>query len=79
MGAPPGPCGKDVTWPDQVVPRGRKASSTRNQKRQNLKVPYSVVHHNAYESNRYEWNVGQFVGMIHSAKSLLLAQAVVLL
>ena len=24
-----GPGGEDITWPDQVAPRGRKASSTR--------------------------------------------------
>ena len=29
-GPPLGPGGEDITWPDQVAPRGRKASSTRN-------------------------------------------------
>ena len=29
-----GPCGEDITWPDQVAPRGRKASSTRKIKPQ---------------------------------------------
>ena len=28
-GPPLGPGGEDITWPDQVAPRGRKASSTR--------------------------------------------------
>ena len=40
LGGPPlGPGGEDVTWPDQVAPRGRKASSTRKIKPQtsNLK------------------------------------------
>ena len=37
-GATLGPVGEDITWPDQVAPRGRKASSTRNLKRQNLKT-----------------------------------------
>ena len=40
MEAPPlGPVGEDITWPDQVAPRGRKASSTRKIKPQtsNLK------------------------------------------
>ena len=34
-----GPGGEDITWPDQVAPRGRKASSTRKIKPQtsNLK------------------------------------------
>ena len=31
---PLGPGGEDITWPDQVAPRGRKASSTRKIKPQ---------------------------------------------
>ena len=36
-----GPGGEDITWPDQVAPRGRKASSTRKIKPQtsNPRVP----------------------------------------
>ena len=34
-GSPLGPGGEDITWPDQVAPRGRKASSTRKIKPQN--------------------------------------------
>ena len=39
-GPPLGPGGEDITWPDQVAPRGRKASSTRKIKPQtsNLKM-----------------------------------------
>ena len=33
-GPPLGPGGGDITWPDQVAPRGRKASSTRKIKPQ---------------------------------------------
>ena len=33
-GSPLGPAGEDITWPDQVAPRGRKASSTRKNKPQ---------------------------------------------
>ena len=33
-GPPLGPGGEDITWPDQVAPRGQKASSTRKIKRQ---------------------------------------------
>ena len=33
-GPPLGPGGEDITWPDQVAPRGRKASSTRQIKPQ---------------------------------------------
>ena len=32
------PVGEDITWPDQVARRGRKASSTRNLRPQNLKT-----------------------------------------
>ena len=40
-GPPLGPGGEDITWPDQVAPRGRKASSTRKIKPQtsNLETP----------------------------------------
>ena len=34
MGPPLGPGGEDITWPDQVAPRGRKRSSTRKIKPQ---------------------------------------------
>ena len=39
-GPPLGPGGEDINWPDQVAPRGRKASSTRKIKPQtsNLKL-----------------------------------------
>ena len=33
-GPPLGPDGEDITWPNQVAPRGRKASSTRKIKPQ---------------------------------------------
>ena len=33
-GPPLGPGGEDITWPDQVAQRGRKASSTRKIKPQ---------------------------------------------
>ena len=40
-GPPLGPGGEDITWPNQVAPRGRKASSTRKIKPQtpNLMPP----------------------------------------
>ena len=37
-GPPLGPGGEDITWPDQVAPRGRKASSTRKIKPQTSNV-----------------------------------------
>ena len=36
---------EDITWPDQVAPRGRKASSTRKIKPQNSNLPHSTLHH----------------------------------
>ena len=33
-GIPLGPAGEDITWPDQVAPRGRKASGARKIKPQ---------------------------------------------
>ena len=33
-GPPLGPVGEDITWPEQVAPRGRRTSSTRNVKPQ---------------------------------------------
>ena len=44
-GPPLGPGWEDITWPDRVAPRGRKASSTRKIKTQtsNLK-PESSMH-----------------------------------
>ena len=37
MGAPLGPGEEDITGPDQVAPRSRKASSTQNVQTSNLK------------------------------------------
>ena len=39
-GPPLGPGGEDITWPDQVAPRGRKASSTRKIKPQTSNLIY---------------------------------------
>ena len=41
-GPPLGPGGEDITWPDQVAPRGRKASSTRKNKPQTSNLRHSV-------------------------------------
>ena len=45
-GPPLGPGGEDITWPDQVAPRGHKASSTRKIKPQtsNLKTTKQNIH-----------------------------------
>ena len=40
-GPPLGPSGEDITWPDQVAPRGRKASSTRKIKPQTSNDSYT--------------------------------------
>ena len=36
-GPPPGPGGKNITWPDQVAPRSGRAPSTRKNQTSNLK------------------------------------------
>ena len=53
-GPPLGPGGEDITWPDQVAPRGRKASTTRKIKPQTL---------NLYIRRGLRANVGIFLGM----------------
>ena len=54
MGPPLGTGGEDITWPDQVVPRGRKASSTRKIKPQtlNLKLWRPLSHLTAENFNQ---------------------------
>ena len=42
-GPPLGPGGEDITWPDQVAPRGRKASSTRKIKPQTSNLVQRVI------------------------------------
>ena len=41
-GPPLGPGGEDITWPDQVAPRARKASSTRKIKPQTSNLKHCV-------------------------------------
>ena len=48
-GPPLGPGGEDITWPDQVAPRGQKASSTRKIKPQTS---------NLFRRNVEDWNEG---------------------
>ena len=50
-GPPLGPGGEDITWPDQVAPRGRKASSTRKIKPQTS---------NLFRRVQFEWGLGRF-------------------
>ena len=42
-GPPLGPGGEDITWPDQVAPRGRKASSTRKIKPQTSNLNMTMI------------------------------------
>ena len=44
-GPPLGPGGEDITWPDQVPPRGRKASSTSKIKPQTSNLRHSIPTH----------------------------------
>ena len=41
-GPPLGPGGEDISWPDQVAPRGQKASSTRKIKPQTSNLLGSI-------------------------------------
>ena len=43
QGPPLGPGGEDITWPDQVAPRGRKASSTRKIKPQTSNLKDALI------------------------------------
>ena len=63
-GPPLGPGGEDITWPDQVAPRGQKASSTREIKPQtsNL-IPFSVDELN--EKIRTLWSSINTVYLLH--------------
>ena len=47
-GPPLGPGGEDITWPDQVAPRGRKASSTRKVKPQSSDLSTRVQFFDRY-------------------------------
>ena len=42
-GPPLGPGGEDITWPNQIAPRGPRASSTRNLKPQAFKPQQAWV------------------------------------
>ena len=55
-GFPLGPGGEDITWPDQVAPRGRKASSTRKIKPQTSNLFTLYFHARNYKIDE---NVGQ--------------------
>ena len=57
-GPPLGPGGEDITWPDQVAPRGRKASSTRKIKPQTsnlLCAPKQLRHYHSPDD--LSWDV----------------------
>ena len=49
-GSPLGPGGEDITSPDQVAPRGRKASSTRKIKPQTSNVIMSTLSQNLLDA-----------------------------
>ena len=52
-GPPLGPGGEDITWPDQVAPRGRKASSTRKIKPQTSNL-YVHLDHGIVGTTKFE-------------------------
>ena len=49
-GPPLGPGGQDITWPDMLPPRGRKASSTRNLKPQTSNLKFQVLGKGVYQN-----------------------------
>ena len=52
-GLPLGPGGEDIPWLDQMAPRGRKASSTRNLKPQTSNLAPHEVHPYHSSERRY--------------------------
>ena len=51
-GPPLGPGGEDITWPNQVAPRGRKSSSTRKIKPQTSNLTSGIgVPQQVFESH----------------------------
>ena len=67
-GPPLGPGGEDITWPDQVVPRCRKASSTRKIKPQtsNLETACSRV---CLESSEVLMHISTIGGSVLQSES----------
>ena len=57
-GPPLGPGGEDITWPNQVAPRGRKASSTRKIKPQTS---------NLFKTGVNRANTGDFLSFLIEA------------
>ena len=63
-GPPLGPGGEDITWPDQVAPRGRKASSTRKIKPQTSNLlTHAISWPKSYNAN------STLLTMIHYASA----------
>ena len=60
-GPPLGPGGEDITWPDQVAPWGRKASSTR-------KIKPQTSNHYTLSISQYHAPTGHWV--VHGTDSL---------
>ena len=64
-GPPLGPGGEDITWPDQVAPRGRKASSTRKIKPQTSNLIDFSGDRGDHRGGEGSENTGQ-VGQVHA-------------
>ena len=63
-GPPLGPGGEDITWPDQVAPRGRKASSTRKIKPQTSNPATGVLRSVLAERERRVPDPPRFLGVL---------------
>ena len=72
-GPPLGPGGEDITWPDQVAPRGRKASSTRKIKPQtsNLLKFAALALKNKYFAQKKRFGYFFYRGICFSAEFFL--------
>ena len=60
-GPPLGPGGEDITWPDQVAPRGRKASSTRKIKPQTSNLKPHSTHERTDSGNALFFKILQLI------------------
>ena len=65
-GPPLDPGGEDITWPAQLAPRGRKASSTRKIKPQTLNpmlcyITNNVQRRNSGIINNISWHIIQSI------------------
>ena len=69
-GPPLGPGGEDITWPDQVAPQGRKASSTRKIKPQISNLIYTHEKLNFTHMKKYNEIYGIELHQSHDTQQI---------